>query len=63
MLPDPQPDKLSVSAARQVASCALGLRGFAASVSPIPSSSRLAVSKTKVISCDGASHVTVRHKC
>ena len=35
MLPDQQPDKLSVSAARQVASCALGLRWLAASVSRI----------------------------
>ena len=35
MLPDQQPDKLSVSAARQVASCALGLRWLAASASRI----------------------------
>ena len=35
MLPDQQPDKLSVSAARQVAPCALGLRWLAASVSRI----------------------------
>ena len=35
MLPDQQPDALSVSAARQVASCALGLRWLAASVSRI----------------------------
>ena len=35
MLPDQQPDKVSVSAARQVAPCALGLRWLAASVSRI----------------------------
>ena len=35
MLPDQQPNALSVSAARQVASCALGLRWFAARVSRI----------------------------
>ena len=35
MLPDQQPDKLSVSAARQVAPCALGLRWLVASVSRI----------------------------
>ena len=35
MLPDQQPDKLSVSAGRQVARCALGLRWLAASVSRI----------------------------
>ena len=35
MLPDQQPDKLSVSVARQVAPCALGLRWLAASVSRI----------------------------
>ena len=35
MLPDQQPNPLSVSAARQVASCALGLRWLAASVSRI----------------------------
>ena len=35
MLPDQQLDNLSVSAARQVAPCALGLRWVAASVSRI----------------------------
>ena len=35
MLPDQQPYKLSVSVARQVAPCALGLRWLAASVSRI----------------------------
>ena len=35
MLPDQQPDKVSVSAARQVAHCALELRWLAASTSPI----------------------------
>ena len=35
MLPDQQPDALSVSAARQVASCALGMRWLVARVSRI----------------------------
>ena len=35
MLPDQLPDKVSVSAARQVAPCALGLRWLSASVSRI----------------------------
>ena len=59
MLPYQQPGALSISVVGQVASCALGLRWLATRASQILSSASLAVTKTKDINSDGASHVTV----
>ena len=58
MLPDQQPDVLSVSAARQVAWIEMACREGISD----PSSASLAVTKTKDISCDCASQLLSRLK-
>ena len=62
MLSDQQPNELSVSSTRQIVFWALGLRWLAAILISDPNSARLAVTKTKDISCDGASLLLSRVK-